>query len=111
MVWAKRQQSLAYITQQDFDKVAQHLASTGNTFNNLFETLGGHPPLLRLYIKRSINLETLIIFDMVLNFMKDWDKKLRDPLWEQLSFKIKNYKPFLSIPTNKYKELMRESFI
>ena len=111
MVWAKRQQSLAYITKQDFDTVAQHMETTQTSFNNLFETMGGHPALLRLYIKRSINLETLIIFDLVLNFMRTWDKELTDPLWEQLSFKIKNYKPFLSIPTIKYKQLMKETFI
>ena len=110
MVWAKRQQSLSYLVKQDFDAVVKHLETTGNTFNDLFETMGGHPSLLRLYIKRSISLETLIIFDMVLNFMSQWDKELTDPLWEQLSFKIKNYKPFLSISTNKYKELMKESF-
>jgi hypothetical protein len=29
-----------------------------------------------------------------------------DPLWEILSFKIKKYKPFLSIPSKKYKAMM-----
>ena len=110
LVWAKRQQSLTYIVEQDFDAVVKHMETTQTSFNNLFETMGGHHALLRLYIKRSINLETLIIFDMVLNFMVRWDEKLRDPLWEQLSFKIKNYKPFLSIPTNKYKDLMKDTF-
>ena len=111
MVWAKRQQSLSYLVKQDFDAVVKHMEATGNTFNDLFETMGGHPSLLRLYIKRSISLETLIIFDLVLNFMRKWDKELRDPLWEQLSFKIKNYKPFLSIPTIKYKQLMKDTFM
>ena len=111
LVWAKRQQSLAYLVEQDLDSMVEHLETKGDTFNSLFETMGGHPALLRLYIKRSINLETLIIFDLVLNFMRTWDKELRDPLWEQLSFKIKNYKPFLSIPTIKYKQLMKETFI
>ena len=111
LVWAKRQQSLSYLVKQDFDTVVKHMETTGHTFNDLFETMGGHPSLLRLYIKRSISLETLIIFDMVLKFMSRWDKELRDPLWEQLSFKIKNYKPFLSISTNKYKELMKDTFM
>ena len=84
--------------------------ATGCTFNNLFETVGGHPPLLKLYIKRRVHLETLIICDMVLGFMKKWDKNLSDPLWESVSFKIKKYKPFLSINTNKYQKVLREKF-
>jgi len=110
LVWTKLHQSLAYVVKQDLNRVAEHLASTSDTFNNLFETLGGHPPLLKLYIRRDISLETLIILDMVLGFMKQWDSDLHDPLWEQLSFKIKKYKPFLSIPTIKYRKFIKEAF-
>ena len=110
LAWQKLQSSLGYVVKQDLDAISEYMETEGCSFNNLFETMGGHPPLLRLYIKRSISLETLIIFDLVLNFMRKWDKELRDPLWEQLSFKIKNYKPFLSIPTIKYKQLMKETF-
>ena len=106
VVWAKLHQSLAYIVEQDFDTVVEHMESTGDSFNNLFETVGGHPPLLKLYVKRRINLETLIILDMVLGFVVHWDKEMGDPLWELLSFKIKKYKPFLSIPSKKYKAMM-----
>ena len=111
LVWAKRQQSLSYIVKQDLDTVAQHLEATSTSFNNLFETLGGHPPLLKLYIKRRISLETLIIIDMVIQYTRNWDKKMSDPLWEQLSFKIKNYRPFLSISTMKFRKLMKECFM
>jgi hypothetical protein len=106
VVWAKLHQSLAYIVEQDFDAVVEHMESTGDSFNNLFETMGGAPPLLKLYVKRRINLETLIILDMVLGFVVHWDKEMGDPLWELLSFKIKKYKPFLSIPSKKYKAMM-----
>ena len=106
----KLQQSLGYIVEQDTDSVVEHMDDQGYTFNNLFETMGGHPPLLKLYIKRRINLETLIIYDMILGFMKEWDKKLIDPLWENISFKVKKYKPFLSINTTKYRELLKQRF-
>ncbi len=109
LVWAKRQQSLSYLVKQDLDVLDKQLEEV-SSFNSLFETVGRHPPLLKLYIKRRISLETLIIFDMVLGFIPDWDKKLKDPLWEQLSFKIKKYKPFLSIPTNKYRMMMQDKF-
>ena len=47
---------------------------------------------------------------MVLGFTKQWDKKMTDPLWESISLKIKKYKPFLSVNTSKYKELMKQRF-
>ena len=111
MVWAKLHQSLSYFVEQDLDGLVEYLETKKTTFNNLFETMGGHPPLLRLYIKRRITLETLIILDMVLGFMKTWDRDMSDPLWEMLSQKIRNYKPFLSIPTVKYKQIMKEKFL
>jgi hypothetical protein len=111
LVWTKLHQSLTYVVKQDLNRVAEHLASTLDTFNSLFETMGGHPPILKLYIRRIISLETIIILDMCLGFMVQWDKTLKDPLWEQLSFKIKKYKPFLSIPTQKYKSLLKDTFL
>ena len=111
LVWAKRQQSLAYLVEQDLNSVAEHLASKKATFNSLFETMGGHPPLLKLYIRRVISLETLIVLDIVLGYVTIWNERLKDPLWDQLSFKIKKYKPFLSIPSQKFKLLMRDKFM
>ena len=110
LVWAGRQQSLSYAVSEDLDRVVDYLSENGHGFNSLFEARGGHPPLLKLFIKREIILETLIILDMVLGFVPQWDKVLKDPLWEQLSFKIKKYKPFLSIPTDKYRSIMQLKF-
>ena len=111
LVWTKLHQSLTYAVKQDLNRVAEHLETTGRTFNSLFETMGGHPPLLKLYVRQDVSLETVIILDMVLGFMKQWDTTFNDPLWEQLSFKIKKYKPFLSIQTIKYRKLIKETFL
>jgi len=109
--WQKQQSGMRYAVEQDLNAVVEYMETKGHTFNNLFKTLGGHPPLLKLFINKRINLDTLIILDMVLGYMVQWDKELRDPLWEQLSFKIKKYKPFLSINTTKYKEIVRSKVI
>jgi len=106
LVWAKRQQSLAYIVEQDFDSVVKYMEEAQCSFNNLFETMGGHPPLLRLFYKQRLNIETLIVLDLILGYGTIWNDRLKDPLWEQLSFKIKKYKPFLSIPSKKYKAML-----
>ena len=110
LAWQKQRQSEHYLVDQDLDRLVQHLEETGDSFVDLFEAVG-HPPLLRQYIQRRISLDTLIIMDMVLGFMKQWDKKYRDPLWETLSFKVRKYRPFLSINKTKYVKLMKEKFL
>ena len=111
LAWQKQRQSEQYLVDQDLDRLVQCMEKEGYTFNNLFETLGGHPPLLKLHLQRSVSLDTLIIMDMVLGFTKQWDLKFRDPLWEGLSFKIKKYRPFLSISKPKYVKLIKEKFL
>ena len=111
MVWQKQQSGLSYIVQQDCERLVDFMEEKQCSFNSLFETVVGHPPSLKLHLKRQVSLETLIILDMVLGFMKQWDNKLKDPLWEQLSFKIRKYKPFLSINTIKYRRLVKSVFL
>jgi len=108
--WQKLHSSLTYLFKSDLKRVDGYLEQNGVAFNDLFSTEKGHAPLLKLLLKQEIKLESLIIMDMVLGFTRKWDTAFRDPLWESISFKIKKYKPFLSIPTNKYKGLLRETF-
>ena len=113
LVHQKQMDRLSYEVSQDCDTVVDYMERHNCTFNGLFETQqsnNSHTPLLKLYIKKDISLETLLIYDMILGFMKDWDKTIKDPLWESISLKIKKYKPFLSIPVNKYKQMIREKF-
>ena len=113
LVHQKQMDSLSYQVSQDCDTVVDYLETVERSFNWLFKTEqshGSHPALLKLYIKKSISLETLLIYDQVLGYITEWDKVLKDPLWEGLSLKIKKYKPFLSIPVSKYKEMLQEKF-
>ena len=111
LAWQRQQGSLTYSFKKDIDRLCDTLEATKLSFNNLFETSGGHPPLLKLFYKEEISLETLIILDMILGFMSVWDRKLKDPLWEMLSFKVRKYKPFLSIRKDKYTKLIKDKFL
>ena len=111
----KQTHSLSYTFGQDCDTVVDHMERNSYDFNALFGTKhnqnSGHPPALKLYLQKKITLESLLIYDMVLGFMKQWDIDLRDPLWESISFKIKKYKPFLSIPTQQYRKVLQSKFV
>lgn len=105
--WQKIHQSLTYKFTEDLNVIS----SKGVPFNDLFDTSKGHPVLLKMLVRDDIILESMIILDMVLGYTTNWDKTLRDPLWEGISLKIKKYKPFLSISTIKYRKLIKESFL
>ena len=106
----KQTQSMSYIVEQDLSTMADYMETQGHTFNDLFAPLGTHPALLKLYIKGDVSLETMVVMDICLGYTKLWDKKMYDPLWEALSLKIKKYKSFLSINSDKYKKMMMEKF-
>ena len=110
LAWQKKRQSEYYLVNEDLDRLVQHMEAQGYSFNNLFKDVG-HPPLLRYFIKRQLSLETLIIMDMVLGFMNQWDTTFTDPLWEGISFKVRKYRPFLSINKDKYLKLIKEKFL
>ena len=109
----KQMDRLTYEVSQDSDTVVDYLERHNCTFNRLFETQqsnNSHPPFLKLYITKAISLETLLIYDMILGFIPQWDRDLKDPLWERTSLKIRKYKPFLSINTDKYRQIIKEKF-
>ena len=101
--WMRRQQSLTYL----FKEQSRELLSN-NDLNEVFNCSMGHPPLLKRYLGGEISLETLTILEKVFSFVKNFDKKLKDPVWESVSLKIKKYDPFLNINVFQYKKVLRE---
>jgi|TARA_B100000035_G_scaffold301583_1_gene298325 hypothetical protein len=101
--WTKRQQSLTYL----FKEQSNELLSD-NELESLFDCSKGHPIILKKYLGGNVNLETLVIFDRIFSFSKNFDKKLDDPVWETVSLKIKKYSPFLNIDVFKYKNILRD---
>ncbi len=101
--WMRRKQSMTYIFKEQSEKL---LSET--ELEDVFKCSKGHPLLLRKYLGGEISLETLTILEKVFSFVKDFDKRLQDPVWETVSLKIKKYTPFLNINVFNYKKLLRE---
>jgi hypothetical protein len=100
--WLKRQQSLSYL----FKEQSEELFSN-HKFEEVFDCSKGHPPVLKSFLSGKISLETLVIYDRIFLIGKTFDKKLRDPVWETLSLKIKKYNPFLNIDVFHYRKLLK----
>ena len=101
--WMKRRQSSTYL----FKEQSNELLSE-NELESLFDCSKGHPKIFKAYLGRKLSLENFVIWDKVLGFSKNFDKKLDDPVWETVSLKLKKYSPFINIDVFKYKKILRE---
>lgn len=100
--WERRQQSLKYL----FKEQSSEMLSSFN-LDELFDASKQHPPILKKYLSSQICPETLVIFDKIFRYSKNFDEKLIDPVWETVSLKIKKYSPFLNIEVKEYKTILR----
>ena len=67
-----------------------------------------HPYIIKLCLSKSISLETFTVLDMILNFIPQIDKYLKDPIWEDHKKLVLNYKPFLEVDVDKQKKIIKD---
>lgn len=103
--WLKRKQSLAYSFKEDLKKLDPDFDK------NLLVKSNSHPLIVSKYLGGDISLETISIIASITGCIKYWDKVMADdPVWDEISRKIKKYVPFLNIDAAKYKKIILESF-
>jgi hypothetical protein len=101
--WQKKIQSLSYLFKEETQQLFE-----SHKFEEVFNCSKGHPPLLKNFLSGKISIETLVIYDRIFLFGKKFDKKLKDPVWETVSRRIKKYNPFLNIDVFRYREILKE---
>jgi hypothetical protein len=101
--WQKKVQSLSYL----FKEESQQLFSQ-HKFEQVFDCSKSHPVLLKMFLGGKISLETMVIYDRIFLYGNNFDKKLKDPVWESVSLKIKKYNPFLNIDVFRYRKILKE---
>ena len=108
--WSKKLESLHYYYEQDIDYIIERMIAKDIKFNDLFLSTGGqHPPIVKMFLSKKINFETLIILDDILKFTKKLNKDITEKvLWPKLFDRMKRYKPFLSYNITKYKISLRD---
>lgn len=104
--WQKKIQSLSYFFKQESQSLFDEIK-----FNDVFDCSKGHPILLKKFLIGEISLETMIIYDRIFSYVKNFDKKLRDPVWETVSFRIKKYSPFLNTDVFCYRKILKEIIV
>ena len=101
--WQKKVQSLSYLFKEESQQIfSQH------KFEEVFDCSKSHPILLKMFLSGKISLETMVIYDRIFLYGNNFDKKLKDPVWESVSMKIKKYNPFLNIDVLKFRKILKE---
>jgi hypothetical protein len=104
--WKKKTQSLSYIFKGEAENIFEK-----KKVDDVFNCSKGHPPILKSYLGGDTSLESMVIYDIIFGYGKDFDKRLNDPVWETVSRKIKKYKPFINIDVPHYKKILKEVII
>ena len=102
--WMGRTQSIEYI----FENEAEKLLTSNENFDIIFTcTNGNHPKMVRAYLGKKISLETLVVFEKLLGFRKQFDKEIKEIIiWPKVSRLIEKYDPFVEADMNRCKNLL-----
>lgn len=102
--WKRKNQSMSYVFKNEVSDLFEN-----KKFDDVFYIDGSrHPIIVKEHLANDVSLETLIILDRILGFKKNFDKKLKDPVWEFLSMRIDKYSPFIHTDIFSYKRILKE---
>jgi hypothetical protein len=103
--WSKKIEALHYYYEQDIDYILEKKIF----FDDIFTSKDGqHPPILKMFLSKRINFETVIILDDILSFSKRLNKNIKETvLWPKLYDRMIRYKPFLKYNIAKYKMTLK----
>lgn len=103
--WVKTKQSLEYTFKEDIKKIK-------HPFKEIFAVHeNNHPIILKLYLQKEINIETICILIDITDRMKYLDENLSsDIVWEEIGMTIKRYTPFIDYDKSKYENILLDIF-
>ena len=108
-LWSKRIEALHYYYEQDIEYILS-MISDKLYFDTIFTSKQGqHPPIIKYFLSKKINFETLIILDDILKFSKRLNKSIKETvIWPKMYQRMIRYKPFLKYNITKYKMTLKK---
>ena len=104
--WSKKIEALHYYYEQDIDYILERKIEFDDIFNSKD---GQHPPIVKMFLAKKINFETVLILDDILSFSKQLNKSISEKvLWPKLYDRMIRYRPFLKYNVTKYKKSLRD---
>jgi hypothetical protein len=96
---------------REFQKDINSLIDMDIQFDDLFMTKQTHPLIVKLLMREEISLETVVILDSILGFMKREGSKITETIiWPDISRKIMKYKPFVDFNKDKCVSIIKKGF-
>ena len=93
--YLRRIESMSYFFGDQVDRLVEQCKGSGLSFDDLFKSENGaHPRIATLVMDKTIELETLVVLDIMVGFMKR-SKITETILWPEFSKKVLKFKPFL----------------
>ena len=107
--WSRRIEALHYYYEQDIEYIL-NMITDKLSFDDIFTSKQGqHPPILKYFLSKKINFETLIILDDILKFSKRLNKSIKETvIWPKMYERMIRYKPFLKYNITKYKMTLKK---
>lgn len=103
--WVARQQSLSYVFEND-------IALLKDKFNENFKCdTEQYPYLLVLFNRKKVSLETMVIFQKMINYLPSWRKQIKETtLFPVIDQKITKYAPFMTYDQKIFEEKAKSRF-
>jgi len=106
--WKRRIESISYTFTKELSLIADKLDKFNLEFKYAFISSKDHPLILKMYLKKIVSIETLVILNKLNNFTDQMDVDLKDDImWPDVSRLINKYSPFLNINKEKYDSIVR----
>ena len=107
--WSRRIEALHYYYEQDIEYILSMITEKLH-FDTIFTSKQGqHPPIIKYFLSKKINFETLIILDDILGFSKRLNKSIKETvIWPKMYERMIRYKPFLKYNITKYKMTLKK---
>lgn len=111
--WKKKTQSLRYVFKEDMGKIRALMDHNDLQFDELFDCGDGqHPDILKLLISEDISIESFVILDQVLSFVKRINKILLDDFtWIVYYKKVIKYSRFIEVDKKEYRMILKDIFV
>ena len=110
--WRKSSESITYNFHNDLCWLSDYCSKNDISANDLIVVnKNDHPILLKLFLQNKITTETVIILDSVLGFVRYWNAKIDDIIWDEKRKLLNNYKSFVRYDIDKCKQLTKETLL
>ena len=110
--WRKSSESITYNFHNDLRWLSDYCSKNDISANDLIVVnKNDHPILLKLFLQNKITTETVIILDSVLGFVRYWNAKIDDIIWDEKRKLLNNYKSFVRYDIDKCKQLTKETLL